>query len=135
MKLALALAALVSVAAAPSVAIKWCYSSTTCSAGCVSWVAADGTCYAGLNGQPAARIYVNTTFSPPREGYLISYTSSADCTGTTASAVVLPLDGTCQVVAGATQSFTAANSGVGGAMAGALSVLFFAITLVKLVME
>jgi hypothetical protein len=94
---------------AQSVNMKWCYSSTTCSAGCVAWTAEDGRCYPGTNSQPAARIFVNTSRTPPNDATLIGYSTSADCSGSIVSAVLMPLDGNCY--AAGTQSFSAAING------------------------
>jgi hypothetical protein len=129
---ALALALALPVASAgPSVGMRWCYGSTTCAASCVQWTAADGVCYPGTNGAPAARVFVNTTYAPPRDAILVSYASSADCSGALTAGVFMPLDGQCRVAG--SDSFTAVNSGAAAAAAAggaaAAAVLLLAVVL------
>jgi hypothetical protein len=115
---------------AQSVKMTWCYSSTTCAGGCVSWTAQDGTCYPGTNNQPAARVFVNTTRNPPADATLIGYSTSSDCSGIIVSAVPMPLDGNCY--AAGTQSFRASINGASslGVMTGitvAVAVTFWSV--------
>jgi hypothetical protein len=108
--LAVCLGVCVCIVDAQSVKMTWCYGTTTCASSCIYWVAQDGACYPGTNGAPAARVFVNTTRSPPSEGALVSYSTSADCSGAISGYVPLPLDGACHQAG--TDSFKASlNNG------------------------
>lgn len=115
--------------AAQNVNMQWCYSSTQCSADCVRWSAADGTCYPGTNGAAAARIFVNTSVSPPQTATLVAYTTSVDCSGAAVAAVPLLLDGVCHALENETQSYRASN---GAATAAVPHSLLWAVAAVLL---